>query len=364
MIDRLRLIEERFAELETRLADPDLPSRQDEFKDAARAHSELAPIVSTFHRYEEALGDAAAANELLEQETDPDSRAYLEGEAEEKREAAAALEDELRVMLLPKDPDADRNVIIEIRGAAGGDEAKLFAGDLLRMYQRYAEAKGWSSEILASSPSSIGGFNDVTFVVKGKGAFSRLKHEGGTHRVQRIPVTESGGRIHTSTATVAVLPEAEAVDIDLDPKELKVDVFRSSGPGGQSVNTTDSAVRITHIPTGTVVSCQDEKSQLQNKEKAIRILRSRLLAEERDRAAAETAATRRAQVGTGDRSEKVRTYNYSQNRVTDHRVGVSVHDIDAVMEGAITPFVDALVEEERATLLAADDEMATAANRQ
>lgn len=353
MIDRLRQITVQLAELEENLGDPDFIARQDEYREAAKAHAELAPIVQAFGRYEAAVSDADTAREMLELENDDDARAYLEKEVAEKSASAEELEAELRRMLIPKDPDADRNVIVEIRGAAGGDEAKIFAGELFRMYQRYADARGWKVETLASSPSPVGGFNDITFEVRGGGAFSRLKHEGGTHRVQRIPVTESGGRIHTSTATVAVLPEAEDVDVKVDAADLKVDVFRSSGPGGQSVNTTDSAVRITHKPTGLVVSCQDEKSQLQNKEKAMRILRARLLAAERERAAAQEAKTRRAQVGTGDRSEKVRTYNFPQSRVTDHRINVSSHNIEGVMDGGIDTFIDALIDAESTSLIEA-----------
>lgn len=354
MIERLRLIESRHRELEEKLADPDLLARQSEYRDVARAHAEITPIVEATRRYEAAVSDAATARELLDQEDDEALREYLEIEAAEKEAAAEEIEEELHILLLPKDPDADRNVIVEIRGAAGGDEAKIFAGDLYRMYQRFAESKGWKVDVLASSPTGLGGFNDITFEIKGEGAFGYMKREGGTHRVQRIPSTESGGRIHTSTATVAVLPEAKEVDVEIDPKDVRVDVFRSSGPGGQSVNTTDSAVRLTYVPTGLVVSCQDEKSQLQNKEKAMRILRSRLLAEERERAASSEAATRRSQIGTGDRSEKVRTYNFPQNRVTDHRLQMSIHNIEAVMNGDLGAFIDALVERDQAELIAAE----------
>lgn len=358
MLERLRLIQKRQAELEEKLADPEVLARQAEYREIARAHAELAPIVEATRRYESALNDAASARELLNHEQDESLREYFEVEAEEKEATAASIEQELHILLMPKDPDAGRNVIVEIRGAAGGDEAKLFAGDLYRMYQRFAESRGWRVEVLSSSPTGLGGFNDITFEVKGDGVFSLMKHEGGTHRVQRIPTTESGGRIHTSTATVAILPEAEEVDVEIDSKDVRVDVFRSSGPGGQSVNTTDSAVRLTYLPTGMVVTCQDEKSQLQNKEKAMRILRSRLLAEQRERAASDEAATRRSQIGTGDRSEKVRTYNFPQNRVTDHRLHMSSHNIEAVMNGDLDTFVTALVEQEQAELIAAEAEAA------
>lgn len=359
MLDRLHLIERRYRELEEKLADPSILEDQAQFREIARAHAELAPIVDAARRFEAAREDAQTARELLQQESDHESRIYLEVEADEKEAAARAIEEELRRLLLPKDPDADRNVIVEIRGAAGGEEAKLFAGDLFRMYQRFAESRNWIVDVLASSPTGLGGFNEVTFALKGDGVYQYMKHEGGTHRVQRIPATESGGRIHTSTATVAVLPEAQEVDIEIDPKDVRVDVFRSSGPGGQSVNTTDSAVRLTHLPTGMVVTCQDEKSQLQNKEKAMRILRSRLLAEERERAARDEARTRRSQIGSGDRSEKVRTYNFPQNRVTDHRLQMSIHNIEAVMDGDIGPFVEALAEKERAELIASEVDAAT-----
>ena len=268
--------------------------------------------------------------------------------------AVAALEQDLRELLIPKDPNDGRNVIVEIRGAEGGDEANLWAGDLLRMYERYAEAHRWRTEMLSSQASEMGGFREVTFMVKGPDAWARLKHEAGPHRVQRVPVTESQGRIHTSAATVAVLPEAEEVEVHIDPNDLEVDVYRSSGPGGQSVNTTDSAVRITHRPTGLVVTCQDEKSQLQNKEKAMRILRARLLQVEEEKRAAELSDARRSQVKGGGRSEKIRTYNFKENRVTDHRIGLTLHSLDAVLAGDLDAIVDALITAERAEQLAAD----------
>jgi peptide chain release factor 1 len=296
------------------------------------------------------------ARELLAGEADSQMREYLQGEVSEKERALAELDVRLRELLVPDDPDEGKNVIVEIRGAEGGEEANLWAGDLYNMYRRYAEAHGWKVEVLASQASDMGGFREISFVVKGSDAWSRLKHEGGPHRVQRVPVTESQGRIHTSAATVAVLPEAEEVDIRVDPNDLDVDVFRSSGPGGQSVNTTDSAVRITHTPTGLVVSCQDEKSQLQNKEKAMRILRSRLLELEREQQAEEMSSTRRDQVRGGGRSEKVRTYNFKDNRVTDHRVGVTLHSLDLVLGGNIDDLVDALAAAERTEQLGAGDD--------
>jgi peptide chain release factor 1 len=282
-------------------------------------------------------------------------RDYLQGEVAEKEASLADLDAGLRELLVPDDPDEGKNVIVEIRGAEGGEEANLWAGDLYNMYRRYADANGWKVEGLASQPSDMGGFREISFVVKGPDAWGRLKHEGGPHRVQRVPVTESQGRVHTSAATVAVLPEAEEVDIRIDPNDLDVDVFRSSGPGGQSVNTTDSAVRMTHRPTGLVVTCQDEKSQLQNKEKAMRILRSRLLQAERERQAEQVSSARRDQVKGGGRSEKIRTYNFKEKRVTDHRIGLTLHSLDQTLDGQLDPVVDELIAAERAEQLAHAD---------
>lgn len=351
---QLSEIAAKFEEAERALADPTVIGDQQAYSEAAKVYATLKPIVEAFRRYLRAKEDLQAAADLLQQETDPASRDYLKEELARHETKVAELEAELRALLVPKDAFDDRNVIVEIRGAAGGDEAKIFAGDLFRMYERFAESRGWKVDVLSWSPSEAGGYNEIVFSVSGKGAYRLLKHEAGTHRVQRVPVTESSGRIHTSTATVAVLPEAEEVDVEIDPKDLKVEVFRSSGPGGQSVNTTDSAVRITHLPTGTVVSCQNEKSQIQNRERALRILRSRLLEMERRRQAEETARQRREQIKTGDRSEKVRTYNFPQNRVTDHRIGLSVYDVEGVLSGEqLGRFVEALVEKERAEVLAA-----------
>jgi len=312
-------------------------------------------VVEAYRAYRQTEAELAEAHELLAGEADAEMREYLQGEVEAKEAQRAELEARLKDLLVPRDPNDGRNVIVEIRGAEGGEEANLWAGDLLRMYQRYAELRGWKLELLAGQPSDMGGYREVAFVVKGPDAWSRLKHEAGPHRVQRVPVTESQGRIHTSAATVAVLPEAEEVDVAIDPNDLEVDVFRSSGPGGQSVNTTDSAVRITHRPTGLVVTCQDEKSQLQNKDKALRILRSRLLRLEQERQEVELSSARRSQVKGGGRSEKIRTYNYKENRVTDHRIGLTLHSLDQVLAGQLDQLVDGLAAAERSRQLAGAD---------
>lgn len=314
-----------------------------------RRHAELKGIVELFEAWRRAETDRREALELAA--ADPDLADELGRLAAEKAVEAAALESELRLALVPRDPNDDRDVILEVRAAAGGDEAALWAGDLLRMYERYADRHGFTVEPLEAAPSETGGYSKVTVAIHGQGAYSRFKYEAGVHRVQRVPKTESAGRIHTSTATVAVLPEADEVDVDIDPADVRVDVFRSSGPGGQSVNTTDSAVRLTHLPTGLVVTCQDEKSQLQNRAKAFRILRARLLQLEQERRHAEQAGERRAQVGTGERAEKIRTYNFKENRVTDHRIGLTVKRLDQVLDGDLDPFVEALAAEEQARRL-------------
>jgi len=353
MFDKLADIERRFSEIEGQLSDASIASDQNRLRDLGREHSELAPIVQAYREHRKVSGDLEAAREMLRESSGADS-AFLRDEIAGYEDRISKLDHELREMLVPKDPNDDRDVIVEIRSAAGGDEAALFARDLYQMYQRYAEARRWKTEPLSATGSELGGFKDVTFAVKGKGAFSRLKYEGGVHRVQRVPATESQGRIHTSTATVAVLPEAEDVDVQINPNDLKIDVFRSSGPGGQSVNTTDSAVRITHLPTGEVVACQEERSQLQNKERAMRILRARLLERAQREQAAKIAAERKSAVGTGDRSEKIRTYNFPQNRVTDHRIGLSVQKLPQVLEGDLDDLIDALESHDRAGKLGGD----------
>ncbi len=342
---RLGEIEDVFEEVEASLGDPEVLSDPTKLAELGKRHADLREVVGDIRRWRQVKTDLAEAREMA---SDPDMAAL----AEELVSEIEGIEDRIRVALIPTDPNDKKDVILEIRSAAGGDEAAIWAGDLLRMYEKYADRLGFKIEGLDSSPSETGGYDKVIVAVKGRGAYSKLKYEAGVHRVQRVPKTESQGRIHTSTATVAVLPEAEEVDIRIDPSEVRVDVYRSTGPGGQSVNTTDSAVRLTHEPSGLVVSMQDEKSQLQNKEKAWRVLRSRLLQAEQERAQAELAGERRTQVGTGGRSEKIRTYNYKDNRVTDHRIGLTIRRLDQILEGDLDGFVDALAADEQAQLLA------------
>src|SRR5688572_11002810 len=341
MFDKLETVETRYDELMTRLGTVEVQSDAAEYKKAAKALAELEPLVQKYREYKTVEEDLTGTTELAKG-SDPDMR----GLAEEELPALTAKRDvllqELKILLVPKDPNDEKNVILEIRAGTGGDEAGLFAADLFRMYSRYAERKGWRVEALSASPTGLGGFKEVIALVHGQGAYSRLKYEGGVHRVQRVPATEAAGRIHTSAVTVAVLPEADDVEVELPEKELRIDVFRSSGPGGQSVNTTDSAVRVTHLPTGLVVTCQDEKSQHKNKAKALKILRSRLLDRARLEQQSAIAANRKAMIGSGDRSEKIRTYNFPQSRVTDHRIGLSVHTLDRFLDGDLDPMVDAL----------------------
>ncbi|MBZ4688106.1 MAG: peptide chain release factor 1 [Clostridiales bacterium] len=352
MFDKLESIEERYDELGQMLADPEVINDQKKFQQTAKNHADLQEIVETYRYYKKVKNDLEEAKSLLEEDNiDDDLREMAEMEQEELSEKIEDLQEKLKILLLPKDPNDEKNVIMEIRAGAGGEEAALFAGDLFRMYSRYAENQGWKIELMNSHPTDTGGFKEIIFTVEGQGAFSKLKFESGVHRVQRVPATESSGRIHTSTATVAVLPEAEEVDVEIDPNDLRIDVFCSSGPGGQSVNTTQSAVRVTHIPTGIVVSCQDEKSQHKNKAKALKVLRSRLhdkmLREQQE----EVAGARKLQVGTGDRSERIRTYNFPQGRVTDHRIGLTLHKLEAVLQGELDELIESLRTEEQAEKL-------------
>ncbi len=342
MFDKLEQLEKKYEELTRLLSDEKIISQPSELQKHAKAQSEIEEIVMTFREYKRVLNELAETKELLEEKLDEKMKEMAELEYDSLTEKKEKLENELKILLLPKDPNDEKNVIMEIRAGAGGDEAALFAADLFRMYTRYAEAKGWKTEILSSNYTDINGIKEISFSIEGKGAYSKLKFESGVHRVQRVPTTESGGRIHTSTATVAVLPEAEEVDVQIDPNDLRIDVFCSSGPGGQSVNTTQSAVRITHIPTGLVVSCQDEKSQHKNKDKAMKVLRARLLEKAQSEAAGEMAAVRRTQVGTGDRSERIRTYNFPQGRVTDHRINLTLHKLEQVLLGELDEFIIAL----------------------
>lgn len=343
MFDKLSFIEERFNELEIKISDPEIIADQDLWRKLCKEHSDISPIVEKFKEYKSLENAINEAKELLDSDIDKDFRELAEMDLAESKEKIETVKEEMKILLLPKDPNDDKNVIVEIRGGAGGDEAALFAGDLLRMYSMYAETQRWKVEMLSSNPTDIGGYKEVSFAINGQNAYSRLKFESGVHRVQRIPSTESGGRIHTSTVTVAVLPEVEDVEIEINQNDLRIDVFRAGGPGGQCVNTTDSAVRITHLPTGVVVSCQDEKSQLKNKEKAMKILRSRVYDLAEQERNAQIAQERKSQVGTGDRSERIRTYNYPQGRVTDHRVGLTLHRLDAVLNGDLDEIIDTLI---------------------
>ena len=356
MIDKLNFIEERYEELNRAISDPEIISNQDEWKKLVIEHSEIEEIVTIYREYRRVLEAIEEAEEMLRDKPDPEFRELLELELEELSPRREELEQRLKILLIPTDPRDKKNVVVEIRGGAGGEEAALFAADLYRMYTRYAERQGWKSEVLSANFTDIGGVKELFFIIEGQGAYSRLKYESGVHRVQRIPTTESGGRIHTSTATVAVLPEAEEVDIEINPNDLRIDVFRSSGHGGQSVNTTDSAVRITHLPTGLVVSCQDEKSQHKNRDKAMKILSARLLDMAQQEEMAKYAETRKNQVGTGDRSERIRTYNFPQGRITDHRIGLTLYKMENFLDGDIDEMIDALITTAQAESLKNEEE--------
>ena len=351
MIDRLEAIARRYHEIENEMARPEVATDHEKLTRLAREQRSLREIVQAYDAFRRAQKEMESAREMLRHEKDADMQEYMRSEERRAAEQVAQLEEKLKVLLLPKDPNDDRDVVVEIQGAEGGDEAALFAADLFRMYTRWAERKGWKVEVVDASPTGIGGYDKITFEVHGQGAYSQLKYEGGVHRVQRVPVTESQGRIHTSAAGVLVFPEAEEVEVEIDPNDLRIDVYRSSGPGGQSVNTTDSAVRITHVPTGIVVSCQNEKSQLQNKESAMRIMRARLLAAAQEAADAEASDMRRSQVRTVDRSERIRTYNFPENRISDHRVNFKAYNLDQVLDGELDAVVQSLVDADTAAAL-------------
>ncbi len=351
MIEKLEEIEKRYEELTRKLADPEIISDRAKYSIYAKTHAEMEPLIDRIRKFKSILSNIKEAEEMLQDNPDSEMEKFLHTELHRLREDRDELEQELHSLLISKDPNDEKDVLMEIRAGAGGEEASLFAGDLYRMYIRYAENQGWITQVMSVSPSDIGGFKEIVFEVSGRGAYSKLKYESGVHRVQRIPVTEAGGRIHTSTATVAVLPEAEDVEVEINPNDLRIDIYRSSGPGGQSVNTTDSAVRITHLPTGLVVQCQEERSQLQNRERAMKVLRARLYERMLEKQRTEVAQTRKLQIGSGDRSERIRTYNFPQGRVTDHRIGLTLHKLESVLEGDLGELIESLAAAERAEKL-------------
>lgn len=351
MFDQLEIIENRYEQLNELLSDPDIVSDPDKLREYSKEQSDLQKTVEIYREYKKYNETIAESKEMLGETDDKEMLEMLKEEISEAEKELPQLEEKLKFQLIPKDPNDDKNVIIEIRGAAGGDEAQIFAGDLFRMYSRFAEDNGWKTEVVEANASDHGGYKEISFMIQGNGAYSKLKYENGAHRVQRVPETESGGRIHTSTATVAVLPEVEDVEIDIRNEDLKIDTYRSSGAGGQHVNTTDSAVRITHLPTGVVVTSQDEKSQIKNRERAMKVLKARIYDLMQQEAEAEYAQQRKSAVGTGDRSERIRTYNYPQSRVTDHRIGLTLQKLDQIIEGKLDEIIDALVIEEQTSKL-------------
>lgn len=351
MFEKLNALEERYEELTQKLSAPEVIANQEHFRKYAKSHAELGEVVEKYREYKKVAQEIADTKELLHTETDHEMRELVKGELEELEPRIEEIEQELRILLIPKDPNDEKNIVLEIRAGTGGEEAALFAGDLFRMYLKYAEQQGWNVDVMSQNPIGIGGFKEIIALIEGKGVYSRLKFESGVHRVQRVPITEASGRIHTSAVTVAVLPEAEEVEIDINPEELRIDVYRSSGPGGQSVNTTDSAVRITHIPTGIVVSCQDEKSQHKNRAKALKILRARLLDKAQSEQRQAIARDRKNQVGSGDRSERIRTYNFPQSRVTDHRINLTLYALDSILEGKLDSVIEPLITSAKAEAL-------------
>lgn len=357
MFEKLLAMEEHYEDISARLSDPEVICDREQYAALMKEHKNLSPIIEVFRSYQQSKSGLEEAKELLESgEPDPELREMAQMQLEEEKERLAELEQELKLLLLPKDPNDEKNVIVEIRGGAGGEEASLFANSLYRMYSMYAEAHRWKQEVMSASPTELGGYKEISFSIEGEGAYSRLKFESGVHRVQRVPETESQGRIHTSTVTVAVLPEADEVELEINPTDLKIDVFRSSGAGGQHINKTESAVRITHLPTGVVVECQDERSQHKNKDKAMKVLRARLFEAKLQEQTDQIASERKMQVGTGDRSERIRTYNFPQGRMTDHRIGLTLYRLESIMNGDLDEIFDALATADQAARLAGQEQ--------
>lgn len=351
MFDRIEIFDKRYSELSQRLYEPSVAANPDEFQKVMKELKSIEEIVLTYRDYKSAVESEKESLEILGETSDPELKELAQAELDEAKSSIETLSEKLKILLLPKDPNDERNVIVEIRGGAGGEESALFSAVLFRMYSMYAEKRGYRVEVINANETELGGYKEISFMIEGDGAYSRFKYESGVHRVQRVPETESQGRVHTSTTTVAVLPEAEDVELEIDPSDLKIDTFRSSGAGGQHINKTSSAIRITHIPTGTVVECQDERSQYKNKDKALKVLKSRLLKEKQDKQASEIAADRKSQVGTGDRSERIRTYNYPQGRLTDHRIGLTLYKLEDILNGNLDEVIDALIAADRAQKL-------------